>query len=245
MSRDLISEVKESLVDSDRKKQLNSDLFSSLAQDYDSFTPLMSLWRDRAWKRRMVEMLPDMTSPVCVDIACGTGDVINSLAGRYRGANIIGVDLVMPMLVIARARHAADGASFLQQDMCNLGIQDGSVDILTAGYAIRNAPDLGKCLDEIHRVLKPGGMAAFLEFSKPRHWPFDVISCWTMAAWGKVIGWLFHWRPEVCVYVGESLKAFPDKKRLRDIMCEHEMVPVCSKLLMFGLAEILIVRKTN
>ncbi|OGV62218.1 MAG: hypothetical protein A2283_20225 [Lentisphaerae bacterium RIFOXYA12_FULL_48_11] len=243
MSRDLNFAVRKSLADSDGKKRLNSELFSGLAQDYDAFTPLMSLWRDHFWKKKMVAMLPDMPSPVCVDIACGTGDVIHFLAVKYNQSNIVGVDLVMPMLVIAQARLAADGVSFVQQDMCRLGIQDGSVDILTAGYAIRNAPDLEQCLAEICRILKPRGVAAFLEFSKPRYWPFDIISCWVMATWGRVIGWLFHWRPEVCVYVGESLKAFPDRNKVKEMMRQRGLEPLRSKLLMFGLAEILIVRK--
>jgi len=243
VSRDLKLEVRNSLSDSVVKKQLNRELFSGLARDYDAFTPLMSLWRDHYWKQKMVAMLPDVPAPVCVDIACGTGDIIQSLAERYHRANIVGIDLVMSMLEIAQTRRAANGVSFVQQDMCNLGIQNNSADILTAGYAIRNAPDLGKCLDEIYRVLKPDGIAAFLEFSKPQLWPFDVISCWIMAMWGRVIGWLFHWRPEVCIYVGESLKAFPDRARLNETMRQHGLEPVRSRLLMFGLGEILITRK--
>jgi len=190
----------------------------------------------------MVGLLPDCASPVCVDIACGTGDVIELLSDRYSGSQITGIDLVSPMLLIAQSRQIP-AVSLVQQDMCSLGFRSESVDILTAGYAIRNAPDLGVCLDEIHRVLKPGGTAAFLEISKAQVWPFDVISCRLTRIWGKFIGLLFRWSTEVSVYVGESLNAFPGRKRLRVIMREHGLNVVRSKLLIFGLAEILIVKK--
>ncbi|MDD4869002.1 MAG: class I SAM-dependent methyltransferase [Kiritimatiellae bacterium] len=235
--------VKESLSNPDRKKQLNRDLFSLIARSYDSATPIMSLWRDQVWKRIMVGMLPAVDFPVCVDIACGTGDIIRLLIEKYPHGRIAGIDLTEAMILRARERCCNGTVTFFMQDMCRLGLKDNCADMVTAGYAIRNAPDLEKSLDEIHRVLKPGGTAAFLEFSKPRQWPFGAINCWIMMLWGWMIGLLFHWKPAVHVYIGESMKTFPDRTRLKQILKQHGFDLTQSKLLFLGLAEIVLATK--
>ena len=85
------------------------------------------------------------------------------------------------MLEVARHRTHTN-VSFVRQHMGSLDIVSESVDIATGGYALRNAPNLGIVIDEIGRVLKPQGVAAFLDFSKPaanipqkmEHWGLKI-----------------------------------------------------------------------
>jgi len=86
----------------ERKRAFNERHFAEAASRYDLATRMMSLGRDAAWKRALVGALPSLPHPVCVDLACGTGDVAFLLAGRYPGGVITGVDLSVPMLAIAR-----------------------------------------------------------------------------------------------------------------------------------------------
>jgi ubiquinone/menaquinone biosynthesis methyltransferase len=151
-----------------RKKFYNEQLFSEVAPKYDFVTKALSLGRDAAWKRHLVNALPDDTiTPRCVDLACGTGDVSFLLADRYPNGTVTGIDLTESMLKLARQRQVPKNLSFTQGDMCDTGIESGSIDIVTGSYALRNAPNLEQALIEIRRILKPGGMAAFLDFSKP------------------------------------------------------------------------------
>ncbi len=76
-----------------KKRDYNEQLFTRVATEYDMATRAMSLGQDLAWKRRLVQLLPSVASPNCVDLACGTGDVMLELGSRYATANITGVDL--------------------------------------------------------------------------------------------------------------------------------------------------------
>lgn len=154
------------LKNADTKKYYNEKVFSEIAPRYDFITRALSFWRDASWKRDLIEGLPFKHDPVCVDIACGTGDIAFLLADKYSNGQVLGVDVTESMLSIARKHNSYPNVTFVRQDMCQLQLPSNSVDIISGGYALRNAPDLNIVIKEIHRVLKPGGFAAFLDFSK-------------------------------------------------------------------------------
>jgi len=153
--------------DPERKQRVTREVFAKLASTYDRFTPGLSLFRDRTWKRALVQNLPPLARPVCLDLACGTGDIAFLLAARYPHGHVLGTDITDAMLELARHRNACVNVEFKNADMMQTGLPGGSFDIITGGYALRNAPDLDLALKEIQRLLKPGGGAAFLDFSNP------------------------------------------------------------------------------
>jgi demethylmenaquinone methyltransferase/2-methoxy-6-polyprenyl-1,4-benzoquinol methylase len=162
-----VLKIGDHLENAEKKKYYNERAFSEIAPRYDFITRVLSFRRDAAWKRTLVSLLPSYESPVCVDLACGTGDIAFLLVGKYPRGRVAGLDITEPMLDIARHRNTHPNVSFVNQDMGSLAIVSESVDIVTGGYALRNAPDLRTAIDEISRVLKPRGVAAFLDFSKP------------------------------------------------------------------------------
>ena len=132
------------------KRAYNERLFTRVAGRYGFVTLGLSLGRDRAWKRRLVRALPEVARPMCVDLACGTGDITRLLAGRYPDGEVHGIDLTPAMLDLAR-RRGLPGVIFSRQDMGQLSFQDESVHIVTGGYALRNAPNLKVALAEVHQ----------------------------------------------------------------------------------------------
>lgn len=181
-------------------------VFSVVVVRYDVLTRLMSFGRDGRWKRIMLARLPNDTSrdvPVmrqsfaCLDLACGTGDISRLLAQKYPRARIDAIDLNPEMLRRARARTRHANISFDQVNMNELPYSDGSYNIVTGGYALRNSPHLVTALREIYRVMKPGGTAAFLEFSTSPVPRLRSMQLELLGAWGGFLGWLFHRNPEV------------------------------------------------
>ncbi len=227
------------------KKYYNQKVFSEIAPRYDFISRALSFGRDAAWKRVLVSLLPDYESPVCVDLACGTGDLTFLLAGKYPRGRVVGLDIAEPMLEIARHRNTHPNVSFINQDMGTLDIVSESVDIVTGGYALRNAPDLGITIDEISRVLKPGGIAAFLDFSKPASNIPQQMEYWTLKTWTGMWGVLLHRNHEVYSYIAESLRRFPDRQRLRNIFGNKGFSVIDSHLFFGGITELLVVRKTD
>src|ERR1043165_1638516 len=161
------------------------DLFATVAPHYDLINDLQSFGLHRWWKRKLIQMANPKPLDRAIDLCCGTGDIAFALAAR--GASVIGLDFSEPMLGVARRRQlrrtaalraaaveVSKGAShlpapassshpqpefveFIQGDAQALAFEDGSFDIVTIGYGLRNLADPRAGLLEMRRVLKPGG----------------------------------------------------------------------------------------
>lgn len=225
----------------DGKRTWNHDLFTRVAHEYDKATRWMSLGQDQRWKRRLVAGLPPLAAGRCVDLACGTGDLTIELANKLPRVEIIGVDLTAPMIKIAEARGAPPNVSYVVGDMCRLDLPDASLDLVTGGYALRNAPVLDDALREIRRVLKPGGYAAFLDFIKPVSSARAAFQIGLLRVWCGLISILVHGRPEH-TYIAESLRQFPDLETLRTRFRAHGLEVETIEPLMLGMTGILRIR---
>ncbi len=228
----------------ERKKLYNEIHFAEAASRYDLATRAMSLFRDASWKARLVGSLPPVRAPLCVDIACGTGDVALLLAERYPEGRVAGLDIAEPMLAIARSRNDHRNLRFHRRDMCETGFPEQSVDIVTGSYALRNAPDLARAVGEIRRILKPGGTAAFLDFSKPRAACFRIPRHLLLRTWCGFWGLLLHGNHEVHGYIAASLSAFPDRRALRALFGESGFELVSSRRFFLGILELLVFRRS-
>lgn len=199
---------------SEGKRHFNALHFAESAPRYDLATRGLSLGQDGAWKQALIAGLPELSAPVCLDVACGTGDVAQLLASRYPAGKIHGLDLTPDMIEIAQHRDDSRRICFAVGDMSHLGFPDASVDIITGSYAIRNAPDLDATLAEFARVLRPGGHAAFLDFSKPTGRLAQVLQFHLLRIWGGFWGFVLHGNPRIHGYISSSLRDFPDEEAL-------------------------------
>lgn len=235
MTEKLKLKAKDHIDSSEGKRHFNEKHFSESAPRYDIATRGLSLGQDSYWKKRLVQGLPPIPAPFCVDIACGTGDVAFLLADKYKDGEILGTDLTQGMIDISNARNNKQRVRFSCQDMTHLDVPDHSIDILTGSYAIRNAPDLDECLDEFHRAMKPGGQLAFLDFSKPSSKLAQTFQFWTLKLWGSFWGLVLHGNPEVHGYISASIRAYPANKKLEQKFSEHGFEVVKSQSFFFGM----------
>lgn len=240
----LLLRLSDHLSSPSKKKAFNQALFEEVAPTYAITTRVLSFGRDAVWKRHLVRALPDLPSPVCVDLACGTGDLIALLVHRYPQATVTGIDITPSMLDRARARFQNDGrVRFLLADMCETTLSDTSADIVTGGYALRNAPDLGSALTEIRRILKPGGHAAFLDFSKPANPLLQKIDLALLRIWGGFWGLVLHGNPEVYTYIPASLRRFPNAVELQEMLRRSGFEDIRSRKFFAGVMELVTFRK--
>lgn len=235
--------IRDHLHDPEKKRNFNEAHFSEAASRYDIATRAMSLGRDLAWKRALIDALPLDGATLCVDLACGTGDISFALAHRYPRGKILGLDIAEPMLEKARLRLTTDNILFEKRDMCDSGLEDASVDILTGSYAIRNAPRIEDALREIARIMKPGGTVALLDFSKSPNRTRQRIDAAVLKYWCGLWGLLLHGNPEVHSYIAASLKTFPDRERLRALFAEHNLELQSTRPFYFGMLELLVLKR--
>jgi demethylmenaquinone methyltransferase/2-methoxy-6-polyprenyl-1,4-benzoquinol methylase len=193
-------------------------MFAAVAPRYDFLNHFLSLGRDIAWRRATARALRerlDRPGSLAVDVCCGTGDLALALA-EYSAGKVIGADFCHPMLV--RAREKVGGARqtiyFLEADTLALPFRDDSLDVVSVAFGFRNLADYARGLQEMRRVLKPGGLVAILEFSRVR-WP--VFGPVFRFYFRHVLPRLGTWISGVAgpyQYLPDSVSRFPDQESL-------------------------------
>jgi demethylmenaquinone methyltransferase/2-methoxy-6-polyprenyl-1,4-benzoquinol methylase len=234
--------VRTQITTADDKRSYNRRLFTRVAHEYDSATRLMSFYRDAAWKRRLMQMLPDLAHPHCVDLACGTGDVTQLLAARFPGGRIFGTDLTPAMLQVAQRQNRHANVAYQSADMLRLPFPNASADVITGSYALRNAPILTTALTEIHRVLRPGGYAAFLDFRRPDNPRVFAAHRRVLQYWCGACSIIVHGRPEH-TYIAESLRSFPSVSELARVLSDSGLPIIRRESAMFGTMDLILCRR--
>ena len=138
-------------------------MFDRIAPVYDAMNRAMTMGLDRRWRRLAASAVVRSGDRV-LDVCCGTGDL--ALADRSAGGKVVGVDFSEPML--ERARRKAPDLEWVRADAAALPFEDGSFDVVTVGFGVRNLADLEAGLRELARVTRSGGRLGCLEITRPR-----------------------------------------------------------------------------
>jgi ubiquinone/menaquinone biosynthesis methyltransferase len=189
------------------KRRYVRSLFSTIAGRYDFITVFLSYGQDRRWKRRVVELAKPRPGVRALDLATGTGDIAFALAAR--GAEVVGLDITTRMIELARAKSTSSNPVFLVGDMLALPFPRASFDIVTTGYGLRNVPNLTIAIDEIGRVLKPGGQILSLDFNRPSNGLLRHLYLAYLTVVGGALGWLLHRDPDTYRYIPASIRQYP------------------------------------
>jgi demethylmenaquinone methyltransferase / 2-methoxy-6-polyprenyl-1,4-benzoquinol methylase len=200
------------------KRRYVRTLFATIADRYDFITVLLSYGRDRHWKRQVIDLAAPSPDMRAADLATGTGDLAFALAGR--GARVVGLDITPRMIELAREKTAGRRAAlrFLVGDMMALPFTSGSFDIVTTGYGLRNVPDLQAAIDEILRVLKPGGQALSLDFNRPSNPAVRAVYLVYLTMVGGMLGWILHRDPDTYRYIPASIRTYPGAEAVARLM---------------------------
>ena len=222
--------LREALETPENKRRYVARLFSTIADRYDLITVLLSYGQDRRWKNRLVAMADDAAPSMrdtsrdrprdALDLACGTGDIAFALAAR--GARVVGLDLTLRMIELARDKSTSSPqTSFLVGDMMALPFADASFDVVTTGYGIRNVPLIAPALAEIHRVLRPRGLLLSLDFNRPSNAIVRSVYLTYLTIVGSTLGFVLHGDPDTYRYIPESIRRYPGAEGVCRIAREH------------------------
>lgn len=226
----------------DGKRQYVRTVFATIADRYDLITRVLSYGQDRRWKGRLVRLAAPAPGSLALDLASGTGDIAFLL--HERGARTIGLDVTRRMIELAKAKRSqALSPAFLVGDMMALPFPSGSFDVVTAGYGLRNVPDLTAAIDEIYRVLRHGGQALSLDFDRPTHGAVRAVYLWYLSLVGGVLGWVLHRDPDTYRYIPASIRLYPGAKAVAELMKGRGFTSVRHYRLLGGLMAIHHARK--
>ena len=222
------------------KRRYVRQLFATIADRYDLITRVLSYGQDARWKATLVSMAEVRAGERALDLACGTGDLAFAVATN--GARAFGLDITHRMLQLARLRAGSHGASsgqvpveFISGDMTSLPFRSASFDLVTTGYGLRNVPDLDTAIDEIARVLRPGGRLLSLDFNRPESAIIRAGYLAYLTGVGATLGWLLHRDPDTYRYIPASIRRYPGARGVADRMAARGFSRVRIVPLLFGL----------
>jgi len=198
-------------------------VFDSVAERYDLMNDLMSLGIHRLWKRFAVELAGVRAGQRVLDLAAGTGD----LAARFSGlvgpeGRLVVSDINAAMLVRGRTRLIDEGLvgnlDYVQADAERLPFPDNHFDCVSIGFGLRNVTDKQRSLEDMLRVIRPGGRALVLEFSRPTNAAlksaYDVYSFRVLPALGRLVAR----DADSYRYLAESIRMHPSQEELKEMM---------------------------
>lgn len=199
-------------------------MFGRIAGRYDLLNHLLSFNLDRHWRARTVRRLaPILERPGVrvLDLCCGTGDLTLALE-KKRGRGVFGSDFCHPMLVAARDKAARGRcrSMLFESDALALPLADASLDLVTVAFGFRNLANYNRGLAEMLRVLKPGGVAAILEFSQPSNSVFAAAYGLFSTKLLPFIGGIVSGSRDAYSYLPASIRKFPSAPELAGAMRE-------------------------
>jgi demethylmenaquinone methyltransferase/2-methoxy-6-polyprenyl-1,4-benzoquinol methylase len=218
------------LTEADASKKVR-EMFTQIAPRYDLLNHLLSMQLDRFWRARAAKLLsPILSRPdaLVLDLCCGTGDLAFALSHAGK-ARILGADFAHTMLVRAREKsislpnssggNSPAAMSFFEADALRLPFADASFDLVTSAFGFRNLANYEAGLREIHRVLKPGGTIAILEFTEPPQGLLGDLYRWYFTKVLPRIGWLISGHQSAYTYLPKSVSRFFRPPELAALMC--------------------------
>jgi demethylphylloquinol methyltransferase len=163
-------------------------IFNRIAPVYDRLNNDLSLGIHWVWKQMTVSWSGAQAGDTCLDICCGSGDITQLLAkqvgtsGKVIGADFAPAQLENAAAKIDRVYPPLDWIEWVESDALNLPFVDNYFDAATMGYGLRNVTDIPRCLEELHRVLKPDTKVAILDFHRPDGKLIRRFQQWYLAA---------------------------------------------------------------
>jgi len=191
-----------------------SSMFDGVAKRYDIVNDLLSLGQTKRWRKKVQTIINPTKGMAILDIAAGPGSSSEPLFKA--GADVTSLDFSEGML--EQGRKARPYLKFVKGDALNLPFADGTFDLTTISFGLRNTHDYKKALKEALRVTKSGGRMVIVEFSTPTFAPFRILYMnYLMKALPKLARRTSS-NPAAYVYLAESIRAWPTQEQLASDM---------------------------
>ena len=209
------------------------EAFAGIARRYVLTNHVLSMGTDVLWRRKTARLVASFTPSHVLDLATGSGDLAIAIQNACPNAQVLGADFSVPMMRQAQRQHFQN---LIAADAMALPFADGSFDVVTVAFGLRNMASWPGALKEMHRVLRSGGHLVVLDFSLPA---FPLMR-------GPYLFYLKHLMPKIAglltgkreayEYLCGSIERFPSGARMESLMRECSFAGPVSRPLSFGIA---------
>jgi demethylmenaquinone methyltransferase/2-methoxy-6-polyprenyl-1,4-benzoquinol methylase len=193
-------------------------MFGRIARRYDLLNRLMTLGRDRAWRREAVRRAFVPPGGRALDVACGTGDLSLEVQRQVAGAQAVGIDFTPEMLARASSRSEGRDVTWVLADALRLPFADSSFHAALSAFALRNVTSIPAAFTEMHRVVRPDGRVVNLEIARPQ---LPLFRQGFAFYFHRVVPWmggLLSGQREAYTYLPQSLSVFLSPSEIAQVM---------------------------
>lgn len=209
-------------------------MFDQVAGGYDRTNTVLSLGNDQLWRAATVRAVAPRRGQRILDLAAGTA--ISSVALAKSGAEVVAADFSPGMLAEARRKHGhIPNITFVEADATNLPFGENEFDAVTMSFGLRNVKEPSKALEELLRVTKPGGRLVICEFSTPPNRAFRGLYSFYNDHVLPVMARTVSTNREAYDYLNESIRDWPDQRRLSAWIREAGWAEVAYRNLSLGI----------
>lgn len=224
------------------KKQQVAGMFDDISGKYDFLNRFLSAGTDLGWRKKAIAQLNILKPKIMLDVATGTADVAIMAYNMLKPDKITGIDISDGMLEVGRKKinklDLQGNIELLNGDSEAISFNDNTFDAITVAFGVRNFQHLETGLEEMKRVLKPGGKLVVLEFSKPRMPFVRSLYDFYMKMVTPRMGKLFSRNRDAYKYLDESIRKFPEGKQFVAILDKLEYKSTYFKSLSLGICSI-------
>ncbi len=204
------------------KKIQVAEMFDSIAGRYDFLNHFLSAGIDKGWRKKGIKELQNINPKIILDVATGTGDLAVTANSILHPEKIVGIDISEGMLELGRKKIKAlkldNTIELVKGDSETINYRDSSFDAITVAFGVRNFENLEKGINEMFRVLKPGGKVSIIECTMPKNFLLKGFYNFYMFTVVPAFGKLFASNGKAYKYLNNSVQAFPDRKNFLNIM---------------------------
>ncbi|WP_226579341.1 demethylmenaquinone methyltransferase [Halobacillus litoralis] len=201
------------------KEERVHHVFEKIYNRYDSMNSIISFQQHRLWRKDVMKRMNVRPGDTTLDVCCGTGDWTMTLADEVGPeGKVIGLDFSENMLSVGIKKKLAKRikqVEFQHGNAMDLPFEDNQFDFVTIGFGLRNVPDYKQVLQEMYRVVKPGGKVVCLETSQPTNPVFKKLYYFYFGNIMPLFGKLFAKSYQEYSWLHESAKDFPGNKELK------------------------------
>lgn len=218
-------------------------LFSEIPDRYELINHIITLGLDRRWRCKAADRASVCGGKKCVDVCSGTGEMAFTLLARAAdGISVKAVDFSAPMLSKAKENPLAPGVQFVESEANSLPFNNDEFDLLTISFATRNINTsenhLLECLEEFHRVLKPGGRFINLETSQPESKLIRTLFHLYVRSVVRTVGGTLSASKSAYRYLSHTIQKFYAAEALSNVILRAGFSEVTFIKMLYGVAAI-------
>ena len=233
------------------KQEKIVSMFNDIAGTYDVANRILSMGIDKSWRNKACNLAYNFYEKdeieKIVDVACGTGDMIEfwKKIAKDNGItlkNIVGVDPSVGMMDVARVKLPE--VEFIEAGAAQMPLETQSADIISISYGIRNVVQRQEAFDEFARVLKKDGLVVISEFTKnEKRNPLDHITDFYMNKILPTLGGLISKNKEAYTYLPNSIDEFLTTENLCKELKQSGLEPIHTQAFSMNISTLIIARK--